>query len=356
MKKWIWAVLCGLLLWNVVLTTEVASLRQVSNTLSQAPDSTADPAGANEVVTHTVNGYVTDISKVAEKARQSMVRMVIDGSESGSGILYKRDGDTYDVLTSAGIVSNGTQIQVRLASGALVDGTLVGYDSLSDAAVVRVQPGVECPLLSFGNSSLVKTGEYVIGLGAKNGVTNSFPIGFGVSGAVGEQGHSSNGRYGMIEVIETDIDYQTAMQGGALLNLSGQLIGMISGAYGANVSAVSVNELQDVLAQLENNGTVTRGYLGIAAQNVADLENYEKSSLNVSLDLLNGVMVSSVLAQSPAEEAGLRIADVILGSDDVTFETVDDLRKFLYSCVPMQVVTFNVQRGQDTVEVSVVLQ
>ena len=177
--------------------------------------------GANEVVTHTVNGYVSDITTAAASVRRSMVRMIIDGTESGSGIIYKQDGDTYYVLTSSGLVTNGTDIEVRLASGVLVEGTVVGYDSISDAAVVTMVPGVECPVLSFGDSSLVKAGEYVIALGATSSATNSFPISFGVSGQPGQQVHSSNGRYGMIEMLETDMDYQTAMQGGALVNLSG---------------------------------------------------------------------------------------------------------------------------------------
>ena len=336
----IWAVLCGLLVWNVILSTELHSLRQQSSVETSMPNATQ---GANEVVTHTVNGYVSDITTAAASVRRSMVRMIIDGTESGSGIIYKQDGDTYYVLTSSGLVTNGTDIEVRLASGALVEGTVVGYDSISDAAVVTMVPGVECPVLSFGDSSLVKAGEYVIALGATSSATNSFPISFGVSGQPGQQVHSSNGRYGMIEMLETDMDYQTAMQGGALVNLSGELVGMISGTYGASVSAVGVNELQDVLEQLENNGTVTRGYLGAAVENVA-------------LDLLEGVMVSSVAAQSPAEEAGMRTGDVILSSGDASFSDIEDLRRFLYTCVPMQTVTFNVQRGQDVVEVSVTLQ
>ena len=349
----IWAELCGLLVWNVILSTELHSLRQQSSVETSMPNATP---GANEVVTHTVNGYVSDITTAAASVRRSMVRMIIDGTESGSGIIYKQDGDTYYVLTSSGLVTNGTDIEVRLASGALVEGTVVGYDSISDAAVVTMVPGVECPVLSFGDSSLVKAGEYVIALGATSSATNSFPISFGVSGQPGQQVHSSNGRYGMIEMLETDMDYQTAMQGGALVNLSGELVGMISGTYGASVSAVGVNELQDVLEQLENNGTVTRGYFGAAVENVANLETYEKSSLNVALDLLEGVMVSSVAAQSPAEEAGMRTGDVILSSGDASFSDIEDLRRFLYTCVPMQTVTFNVQRGQDVVEVSVTLQ
>ena len=345
--------LCGLLVWNVILSTELHLLRLETSAATSAPDATQGP---NEVVTHTVNGYVSDITTVTEKAHQAMVRMIIDGTESGSGIVYRHDGDTYYVLTSSGIVSNGTEIQVRLASGAVMDGTLVGYDSISDAAVVTMVPGVECPTLSFGDSSLVKAGEYVIALGASNSVTSSFPISFGVSGQAGQQVRSSNGRYGMIEMLETDMDYQTVMQGGALLNLSGELVGMISGTYGASVSAVGVNELQDVLSQLEKNGTVTRGYLGASVENVSDLATFEKSSLNVSLDLLEGVMVSNVAGESPAEEAGLRTGDVILGSGDTSFATIEDLRRFLYTCVPMETVTFHVQRGQDVVEVSVTLQ
>jgi serine protease Do len=353
MKKWIWAAAAALLAWDVVLSLQISNLKNEEASQAAEPSAAASSESGAEIVTNTLNGYVTDITQAAEQVQSRMVTIEADGEDVGSGLIYESQEDKTWILTSASFCSDEEALAVVFDNGVSVEAELVGSDEATDLALLSCTPGFNCEAVSRGDAGLVKEGEYVIALGARDFVTQSAAISFGVVSLPAQVPVENSGSSPWItEYFPTDMRLQEGLAGGGLFNLSGQLIGMISPAADSSYCrAVTLHEIENVVPQLMENGTVSRGYLGVTGRDVSELENYEKSSLNISLDILSGVVVMGVEENSPAAFAGISQGDVILMVDDTAVDSMTDLRAYLYRCTPGQVVTLEVQR--DTAQMSV---
>ena len=148
------------------------------------------------------------------------------------------------------------------------------------------------------------------------------------------------------------------MLGGPLLNIGGQLIGMlVSRTSGGDrmASALGVNEMKILFDEFVTDGKATRGSLALTARSVANMRAYEKSERNIKLDVTSGVLVTYIAENSPAEEI-LKTGDILteMNGEEITDE--DGLRQLLYTHVPGEEVTLSIIRNSQTVEVSVILQ
>ena len=241
---------------------------------------------------------------------------------SGSGFIFTPDGF---ILTNSHVVQGADQIAVTLSDGRRFDASLVGHDSGTDIAVIRISAPalVAAPL---GDSEKIRVGQLAIAIGNPFGF--QYSVTAGVVSALGRSLRSDSGRL-IDNVIQTDAALNPGNSGGPLVNSNGEVIGIntavILPAQGL-CFAVAVNTAKFVAGQLIMHGRIRRAYLGVGGQNVTIPRFVVRAQ---QLKAETGVLVISVEKQSPAEQAGLKEGDVIVALSDSAIRSVDDLHKLL---------------------------
>lgn len=320
-KRWILAAFLVLLAWNITLT--VVIIRQHSDSEKMT------------VQKNTVNGYTTDVTETAANTRSSLVTVHADSS-SVSGVIFASEKDTVYVFTSADALKSDDHITVEFASGAEKEGKLVGRDEDTGLALVSCNPGFETKAPLQGDSDIVSQGEYVIAMGGIRDDSGTAMISFGVSGVNGMKKMKASSDW-LTDCFETDIRVTSENEGGALLNLGGELVGMLCPVPYDGQSdmgyAVGINEMKLVYRELKNDGKVTRGTLGTAVRSISEMETYEKNEAGLKLSDDSGVLVTDILPGSAAYDV-LKKGDVITQVDSTVIADTDSLRQVLYAHAP----------------------
>ena len=224
----------------------------------------------------------------------------------GSGFIF---GDGL-VITNAHVVNGSEKLIVGLSNGAKYKGELVGQDSLTDVAVIKLQGRGPWPKAKLGDSSKIKVGDWAIAVGNPFGLENTVTLGIisNLSRNVSQLGIYDK----KLELIQTDAAINPGNSGGPLLNSAGEVIGintLIRSGPGAGLSfAIPINKAKDIASQLIKNGRAIHPMIGINLINETNLEN------NKSM-----VIVGYVVPNSPAEKSGIYINDIIIkvGKKDI---------------------------------------
>jgi len=220
----------------------------------------------------------------------------------GSGFIVSKDGY---VLTNNHVIDGADQIFVRLNDRREFEAELIGSDASSDLALLKIEAKY-LPTVEIGNSEKLKVGEWVVAIGS--------PFGFDYSvtaGIVSAKGRSlPNENY--VPFIQTDVAINPGNSGGPLFNLDGKVVGINSQIYTRSGGfmglsfAIPMNVAMEVVDQLKETGSVTRGWLGVAIQEV-DKDLAESFGLKKAA----GALVSQVVQNGPAGEAGVKYGDII---------------------------------------------
>src|SRR5581483_1721958 len=255
----------------------------------------------------------------------------------GSGVIVTKDGY---LLTNHHVIDGAEEIRVELADNRVFDAKVVGSDPRSDLAVLRINAG-GLPLLALGDSDRVRVGDVVLAVGNPLGVGQTVTA--GIISAKGRTTGLSDGSFESF--LQTDAPINQGNSGGALVNTSGELIGInsqILSPSGGNIGigfAIPANMARTVADQLMKGGKVRRGMLGVSIQPVT-------SDIAESLGLkdVRGVIVNSVEPGSPAERAGLKQGDVITAFNGKEVSDSNSLRNLVASTPPGTEVTLTISR------------
>ncbi len=237
----------------------------------------------------------------------------------GSGFIINENGL---ILTNNHVVEEADSIQVTLSDNRQFDAKVIGTDPQSDVALIKIEDPANLPVLSLGDSGALEVGEWVIAIGNPFGLTQTVTV-----GVVSATGRSSIGINEYENFIQTDAAINPGNSGGPLLNGKGEVVGINTalfsktGGYMGIGFAIPINMAKAIEQQLQKNGKVTRGWLGVVIQDVN-----EDLAESFGLKSANGILVSEVQANSPASAAGLAQGDVILQLNEVVLEDVSDLR------------------------------
>ena len=224
------------------------------------------------------------------------------GAQSGSGFFISAAGT---ILTNAHVIDGAVRITVELADGTVLPATVIGKDPDDDLALLKVNPaGQHIDVLALGDSAHVTVGQPTVAIGNPFGYQRTLTT--GVISALQREIQAPNG-FTVGNVIQTDAPINPGNSGGPLIDAAGQVIGINSQIQtgGSNGSvgigfAIPIDTAKPVITQLERNGRVIEGYLGVATQTITP------ELASARLGIAHGVLVESVVPGSPAARAGLR--------------------------------------------------
>jgi len=237
----------------------------------------------------------------------------------GSGFIISPDGY---IMTNNHVVGDADKVTVQLLDGSEYEAKIIGTDPPTDVALIKIDVDEKLPALKLGDSDKLEVGDWVLAFGNPFGLSHTL-----TAGIVSAKGRSGIGLNDYENFIQTDAAINPGNSGGPLVNLDGEVVGMNtaiysrSGGYMGIGFAIPINMAQNIRKQLIKHGGVTRGRLGIYIQDLTkDLAD------SFSIDQHEGILVSQIMEDSPAEQAGLQQGDVILKLDGKKITSVAGFR------------------------------
>ena len=261
-------------------------------------------------------------------------------SSQGSGVIYKKDGEYAYIVTNTHVINGAKKVDIRLADGTKVPGEIVGTDTYSDIAVVKISSEKVSAVAEFGDSSQLTVGETAIAIGSPLGSEYANTVTQGIVSSLNRTVSlkSEDGQAISTKAIQTDTAINPGNSGGPLINIQGQVIGITSSKIATNGGtsveglgfAIPSNDAIKIIEQLEKNGKVTRPALGIQMVNLSNLSTTDLQKLKLPDNITSGVAVRSVQPNMPAN-GHLEKYDVITKVDGNPIASTTELQNALYS-------------------------
>jgi serine protease Do len=232
----------------------------------------------------------------------------------GSGFIIDKDGF---VVTNNHVIEDADQIKVKLNNQREFDAKIVGRDPNTDIALLKIESGENLPFVKLGDSDALEVGQWVLAIGSPFGLEHTV-----TAGIVSAKGRViGSGPYD--DFIQTDASINPGNSGGPLLNLQGEVIGINTAivASGQGIGfAIPINMAKDIIVALKDEGEVTRGWLGVAIQDLSsDMAEYYE------IKDKKGVFVADVFEGDPADQAGIQRKDIILELNGEKIKTTRQL-------------------------------
>ena len=304
------------------------------NSTTQAVDKVKDAVVS--VITYSANSQ-NSLFGSAETDTDTNTEQV---SSEGSGVIYKKEGNFAYLVTNTHVINGAKKVDIRLADGTKVPGEIVGSDTYSDIAVVKIAADKVTTVAEFGDSDQLTVGETAIAIGSPLGSEYANTVTQGIVSSLNRNVSlkSEDGQAISTKAIQTDTAINPGNSGGPLINIQGQVIGITSSKIATNGGtsveglgfAIPSNDAINIIKQLEKNGKVTRPALGIQMVNLSNLSSTDLQRLNVPSSVTAGVVVRSVQTSMPAN-GHLQKYDVITKVDDKTISSTTELQSALYS-------------------------
>ena len=304
------------------------------NSTTQAVDKVKDAVVS--VITYSANSQ-NSLFGSAETDTDTNTEQV---SSEGSGVIYKKEGNFAYLVTNTHVISGAKKVDIRLADGTKVPGEIVGSDTYSDIAVVKIAADKVTTVAEFGDSDQLTVGETAIAIGSPLGSEYANTVTQGIVSSLNRNVSlkSEDGQAISTKAIQTDTAINPGNSGGPLINIQGQVIGITSSKIATNGGtsveglgfAIPSNDAINIINQLEKNGKVTRPALGIQMVNLSNLSSSDLQRLNVPSSVTAGVVVRSVITSMPAN-GHLQQYDIITKVDDKAISSTTELQSALYS-------------------------
>lgn len=268
----------------------------------------------------------------------------------GSGVIVEANGL---IITNNHVVNKADEIRVFLSDKREFKGKLIGTDTKTDIAIVKIE-ATGLPTVPWADSDQLEVGEYVLAVGSPFGLTQTVTMGI-----VSAVGRASMGIAEYEDFIQTDAAINPGNSGGALVNVRGELVGINTAIFsqsGGNMGigfAVPSNLSRAIMDQLVRTGKVVRGWLGVAIQDLTP-----ELATQFGITDTKGVLVSDVMAESPAKKAGFERADVIVEYDGKSMDSPTHLRNAVAQTPIGKKVSVKLIRDKKpkTIEVTIVEQ
>lgn len=262
----------------------------------------------------------------------------------GSGVIVDRNGH---IVTNHHVIANADSIRVQLADGREAEATIVGRDPDTDLAVLRISL-TQLPVMPLGRSDVLRVGDMVLAIGNPIGLSQTV-----THGIISATGRGQLGVATFENFIQTDAPINVGNSGGALIDTTGQLIGINTAVVAKNLGvegigfAIPVNLVRGVLREIIEKGRVVRGWIGIAPEDIA---TDQARRLGLAR---GGVVITNLYVNSPALAAGLQPGDIVLAVDGADVRSAQETLTRIAQLAPGRTAQLRVQRGQQVAEVPV---
>ncbi len=265
----------------------------------------------------------------------------------GSGVIVSPEGY---ILTNHHVVAAADEIGVELADGRKAKANIIGSDPETDLAVIKINmKGL--PSVTFGDSDQTKVGDIVLAIGNPLGIGQTVTMGI-----ISALGRKQLGINTYVDFIQTDAAINQGNSGGALVDATGNLIAintMIISQTGGSVGiglSIPTTVAKPIMEQIIQTGSVTRGWIGVAVQDLTP-ELAESFKLNN----VNGALIAGVKENGPAGRAGIKLGDLMIAVEGKTVTNSSDMLNLIAALPPGQTATFTVMRNQaeKSVEISI---
>lgn len=347
---------------GAIVSKNVISKREQSNFKFNVSDVSQASLEENVILTSNSASSIfkevgDSVVNISTKVSGGFFYSELQDLGSGSGIIYKVDGDKVYILTNNHVIEGASYVTISVTGNEQVEANLVGTDPSSDLAVLSVSKkdmnnaGIkDITVAKFANSDNVEVGDFVFPIGNALGRGKTM-----TQGMISAQNKQINIDGKNLTVIQTDAAINPGNSGGALMNSDGEVVGINTAKLSSSAIegigyAIPSNIAIDIADQIINNGYVERPYFGIMGKTIT--ENTKRIyNLNTT-----GVIVVEVEEDSNAERAGLKAGDIITDFNGQKIETLDDLSGAINKCKPNDTVSFNIIRnGREEMTLNVTL-
>ena len=269
----------------------------------------------------------------------------------GSGVIVRRDGDMYYVLTNNHVIGNADRISIRLFNKDIIDAEVTGVDERKDLALISFESTDELKVARLGDSSELYVGDWVLAVGSPLGYESTVTA--GIVSAIGRSGPENN----ISDFIQTDASINQGNSGGALVNLDGEVVGIntwIATTTGVSIGlgfSIPVNNVKKAIDDFIESGSVQYGWLGVT---IADPDSITDKELG--LDGYSGAFVHNLYTDSPAGRAGIQPGDYIISVDG---KNITDYRQFTREVGDIKAgdkITLGIIRNREFIEIEALIE
>jgi len=267
-------------------------------------------------------------------------------SSLGSGVIVSPDGY---ILTNHHVVEAADQIEVALADGRKTKAHVIGSDPETDLAVIKIELPGKLPAITFGHPERAQVGDMVLAIG------NPFGVGETVTmGIISALKRNHLGLNTFESFIQTDAAINPGNSGGALVDVSGNLIGINSAIYSPNGGslgigfAIPASIAKKTMEQIIQSGSVTRGWIGAGVQELTP-----ELAESFKLGSTKGVLITEVIRNSPAAQAGVKAGDLLMAIDDKAIDDWNTMLETVANLPPGKIVTARLMRNGTTTNLPV---
>jgi Do/DeqQ family serine protease len=262
----------------------------------------------------------------------------------GSGFIISKDGY---IVTNDHVVRDAESVQVKLSNDKVYDAKVIGGDHKTDIAVIKIN-AADLPVAVLGDSDKLEVGQWAIAIGNPFGLERSMTV-----GVISATGRTNMGIETYENFIQTDASINPGNSGGPLLNIHGEVIGINTAIVAAGQGigfAIPITMAKPIVTQLLQKGSVSRGYMGVTIQPVT-----EELARSFGLKQTKGALVNDILKGGPAEKAGVRQGDVIIGFNGSEVKDPSHLQRLVAEAGVAKSVKLKIFRDGKDLELSMTL-
>lgn len=321
-KNLLITIIAILVIWLIILSVILFENNSKTNTTS-------------EINEYNVTGFSTDFTKVVEANKSSIVSLNQNEVYS-TGFIYKQVDNHVYIISSYHGVSESEDVSIEFNSGVIATGKVIGQDLFADVAIIDCEFNYDVKTLHIGDATLLNDGEFILSIGTNSSKEYDFSTAFGmisygyreIENSVSFEEEDYDYYLG---VIQLSGDFTNGYSGAPVLNMNGDVVGMITMEDEGKTFAVTINEIEKIAEKIINNEEYTRISFGLYGRFVSSLENYEISNLNIGLEVTNGYYVINLKVPSLANNIGILRGDIITKINDVDINNFDDVLDVIYS-------------------------
>lgn len=285
---------------------------------------------------YEVNGFSTDFTKIIDEKKSSIVAISANGNVS-SGFVYKQDGETIYIITSYHGVADANSVYVCLENGSNINAELVGKNEYADIAVVSIRVPYDIEPFKLADADIVNSGEFVISIGTPVSLeySNSVEIGM-ISDNIRTIENDITVKDEKIvyylDVLQLSSNLKPGYSGSPIINMNGEVVGVTTMSLDDRFNfAITANEAKIIADKLIAGDAIKKYQLGIKGNYIKDMPQYEKTNLNLPVDITYGLYVNKLMDGSIATVGGVKSNDVILEINGTKLSSINDYLKVVYT-------------------------